>query len=101
MDRRLDFYNTVSEYNAGLTDDDTLLVINYNKKDGDIMICQQGEWDVLAGLLSSFKMMGVEDRGFASLQDARDMFLHVSHMICAADPGIAEEFYDKIKLCKP
>ncbi len=53
MDLRLDFYNELNKYVDEFTEDDALLVLSHNKKNGDCLTLLAGDWAVLSALFST------------------------------------------------
>lgn len=51
MDNRLDFYQVLKEHLNTLTDDDSILVLAYNKKQGDFLISCDGDLEDISKVL--------------------------------------------------
>ena len=51
MDNRLDFYNYLKEHKQTLTEDDSLLVLAYNKSGQDCILQVHGELEVFTDMV--------------------------------------------------
>ena len=52
MDYRLDMFNSVKKYLSNIDENDAILVLMHNKKDGDCFTALGGDWEILSSLFS-------------------------------------------------
>lgn len=96
MDLRLDFFNALNEYSSGLTEDDALLVLSHNKKDGDCITLLAGDWEILSVLFSVKGYVNLDQGNREQYDNIKEMILNIAFNICMTDEEIKEIF--KIKL---
>lgn len=92
MDNRLDFYNALNKHAETLTDDDALLVLSHNKKDGDVVVSLIGDWQLLSMLFSVENLVNVPKEKENGYKDARAFILNTAFNICMTDDKIKEQF---------
>jgi len=109
MDLRLDFYNALNEYAAELNNDDALLVLSHNKRDGDCITLLAGDWEILSVLMSEDGYVNYKDKKQAEVfNNIRKMIVDITLNICKNDDKIRKSLfqtlgdieYEKNHLCK-
>ena len=92
MDNRLDFLNYLNEYTETLTEDDSLFLVSFNKKQGDSFLVNKG-WEAISALLS---IKEVTDESDAFLE-ARAVVLNIAINICLEDSEIKKQVLSALK----
>lgn len=92
MDLRLDFYNELNKYSDGLTDDDALLVLSHNKKDGDCITLLAGDWEILSSLFSINGYVNLNEGNEDQFIKIKEMILNTAYNICMTDDKYKEKF---------
>lgn len=105
MDLRLDFFNALNTYTETLTDDDALLVLSHNKKDGDCVTLLAGDWEILSSLFSTKGYVNFENGNKEQFENIKKMILNTAFNICATDDDVRNKFMQEIvnfehSLCK-
>jgi len=95
MDNRLDFFNLIKKYSATLTDDDALLVLSHNKKDGDCITSLVGDWEILSVLFSQKGYVNLTEGTEEMFNNIKKMILNTAYNICVTDDN-----YKKLMLKK-
>tara|TARA_R110000782_G_scaffold185603_1_gene275724 strand:- start:343 stop:663 length:321 start_codon:yes stop_codon:yes gene_type:complete len=85
MDNRLDFSNTTREYLKTLTEDDTLLVMGYNKKEGDLFFTLFGDWEDISLIMSDKDFVNHQEDSKDDLNQIRKLILNTTLNICHKD----------------
>ena len=86
MDNRLDFSNITREYLQTLSEDDTLLVIGYNKKEGDLFFTLAGDWEDISFIMSDKNVVNHIEDSKNDLDQIRKLILNTALNICDKDP---------------
>jgi hypothetical protein len=97
MDNRLDFFNTLNKYLETLTDDDALMFIHHNKKDGDALMSLVGDWELLSILFSVNGYTNLPDDESHSYYEVKKMILNTAYNICLADEEAKNRFINNLK----
>jgi hypothetical protein len=92
MDNRLDFFNSLSKYSDTLTDDDAVLVLSHNKKDGDCVSVLLGDWEILSMLLSIDGYVNFKDGNKDQFDNIKKCILNSAFNICMGDKKIKDKF---------
>lgn len=92
MNNRLDFFNELQKHSETLTNDDALLVLSHNKKDGDVVVSLIGDWQLLAMLFSVENLVNVPEEKQNGYKDARAFILNTAFNICMTDETIKQQF---------
>ena len=92
MDLRLDFFNALNQYSKDLTDDDALLVLSHNKRDGDCITLLAGDWEILSSLFSIKGYVNLEEGNSEQYNNIKAMILNTAYNICMTDEKIKEQF---------
>jgi len=92
MNNRLDFFNYLNDYADTLTDDDALLVLSHNKKQGDCFTSLVGDWEILSMLLSTKGYVNFEQGNYEQFTNVKKMILNSALNICANDQETKEKF---------
>ena len=92
IDNRLDFFIFLKEYAETLTDDDALLVLSHNKKDGDCFTSLMGDWEILSALFSSEGYVNFEEGNREQFENIKSMILNTAFNIMVNDEKIRNEF---------
>ena len=96
MNNRLDFFNAVNNHAETLTDDDALLILSHNKKDGDVLVCFLGDWELLSMLFSVENLVNVPEEKQSGYEDAKAFILNTAYNICMTDELIKEQFKNSL-----
>jgi hypothetical protein len=91
MDSRLDFFSELNEYAGKLTNDDALLVLSHNKKDGDCIIMLVGDWELLSSLFSVKNYVNLTGN-IEQFENIKKMILNTAFNICATDQKYKDKF---------
>lgn len=91
MDNRLDFINFLRDYSETMTEDDSLFLISFNKKQGDSFAVNYN-WEYISGLLS----VGEVAEESEAMQDARSVILNVTANICYQDKEIRDTLLEAL-----
>ena len=91
MDNRLDFFNYIKEYQTTLSDDDALLVLSHNKKDGDCITLLNGDWQILSALFNDGYVNFVNGNR-KWLNDIKKSILNIAYNICEFDNKSKRKF---------
>jgi len=86
MDNRLDFFNTVGRHLETLTDDDSLLIISTNRKQGDLFFSLVGRWEDLSLILSDKEVVNHREKTEEQFKDIQKLILNTALNICDKDP---------------
>ena len=92
MDLRLDFYNELNKYSDHLTNDDALLVLSHNKRDGDCVTLLAGDWQILSSLFSVKGYINLTETNKEQFNNVKKMILNTAYNICMADDECKEKF---------
>jgi hypothetical protein len=85
MDNRLAFFSYVKEYAETLTDDDALLILSHNKKQGDCFTSLVGDWEILSVLFSQKGYINYEEGNTEQFENIKKMILNTAYNICMTD----------------
>ena len=86
MDNRLDFVNSTSEHLETLTEDDTLLVISHNKKQGDLFFTLFGDWENISIIMSNKDAVNHKENSKEQFENIKKLMLNTVVNICEQDP---------------
>lgn len=100
MDLRLDFFNEINEYSKKLTDDDALLILSHNKRDGDCITLLSGDWEILSSLFSIDGYVNLTEGNQAQFLEIKRMILNTAYNICATDSEYRDKFINGLKSLK-
>jgi len=100
MDNRLDFYNTVNDFSKTLTDDDALLVLSHNKKQGDCIAVLAGDWEILSQMLSTDGYVNTNEQNINTFENIKKSILNTAYNICANDVIVKDRFMEGLKELK-
>jgi len=92
MDLRLDFFNALNDYADKLTDNDALLVLSHNKKDGDCITLLAGDWELLSSLFSVKGLVNLSEGNVKQFENIKKMILNTAFNICATDEKYKDKF---------
>ena len=92
MDSRLDFFNTLNKYANKLTDNDALLVLSHNKKDGDCITLLAGDWQLLSSLFSVKGIVNFSEGDIKQFENIKKMILNTAFNICVIDTKYKDKF---------
>ena len=92
MDLRLDFYNELNKYVDEFTEDDALLVLSHNKKDGDCLTLLAGDWEILSALFSTKGYVNLTDDNREQYDNIKKMLLNTAYNICMTDNKYKRKF---------
>lgn len=92
MDLRLDFYNSLNEYASELTEDDGLLVLSHNKRDGDCITLLAGDWEILSSLFSVKGYVNLDSGNTEQYENIKKMILNTAFNIIMTDEEVKETF---------
>lgn len=92
MDLRLDFFNGLNEYTKELTDNDALLVLSHNKKDGDCITLLSGDWEILSSLFSTKGYVNLTEGNQEQFNNIKKMILNTAYNICMTDDECKNKF---------
>ena len=85
MDNRLDFFSYAEEHAETLTNDDALLILSHNKKQGDCFVSLVGDWEILSVLLSQKGYVNYEKGNTEQFENIKKMILNTAYNICMTD----------------
>jgi len=91
MDYRLDLYNAVSNYLENANEDDNILIIAHNNKEGDCMFAEYGDSTHIPTLLTE---------GRKELHNIRESILYAAIYIISTDKMERERFINAIEKIK-
>jgi len=97
MNNRLDFFNAINKHCETLTDDDALLFLSHNKKQGDAFFCLVGDWELLSILFSVKGYPNVPEDAKNDFEDVKKMILNTAFNICHTDLEIRELFTKRLE----
>lgn len=98
MDNRLDFFNTLNEYVETLDEkDDALILLSYNKTQGDSICLIGGDWNVLSELISSIDVEGLVNGDKEPLIEMRKCIVNMCYNICNQNEEIREKLIKGLK----
>jgi len=97
MDLRLDFYSALNKYAEKLSEDDSLLVLSYNRKDGDCITLLEGEWNDLSALLSTEGIVEHVNGSEVAFENIRKAVLNMALNICSTNKGHKEKLATALK----
>jgi hypothetical protein len=92
MDNRLDFFNSLNNYSATLTEDDAVLVLSHNKKDGDCVSVLLGDWEILSMLLSTEDYVNFKDGNKEQFENIKKCILNSAFNICMNNKETKDKF---------
>ncbi len=95
MDNRLDFFNTLNEHAKTLTEDDAILVLAHNTKDGDCITMLNGNWEILSALLTIDGYVNFENGDDKMFNEIKKGIVQIAFNIC-----MKNEEYKKLMLKK-
>jgi len=96
MDNRLDLFNDINKYLKTTTDDDAILVLFHNKKDGDCFTALAGDWEILSALFSTKGYVNFDKGDKEEFDNIKKMILNTAYNICMTDELIKEQFKNKL-----
>ena len=85
MDNRLDFANSTNNHLETLTEDDTLLVITHNKKEGDLFFSLFGDWENISMIMSNKEAVNHSGESEKQFNDIKKLILNTALNICEQD----------------
>tara|TARA_R110000851_G_C12955969_1_gene553793 strand:- start:448 stop:942 length:495 start_codon:yes stop_codon:yes gene_type:complete len=85
MDNRLDFANSTNNHLETLTEDDTLLVITHNKKEGDLFFSLFGDWENISMIMSNKEAVNHSSESEKQFNDIKKLILNTALNICEQD----------------
>lgn len=97
MDNRLDFVNYVSTHLDSLEEDDTLLVISHNKKQGDLFYTFFGEWESISLIMSNKNAVNHTEKSEENFEEIKNLILNTAVNICKKDNEIKDKFINILK----
>ena len=92
MDNRLDFFSYAEEHAETLTNDDALLILSHNKKQGDCFVSLVGDWEILSVLFSQEGYVNYEKGNTEQFENIKSMILNTAFNIMVNDEKIRNEF---------
>lgn len=96
MDLRLDFFNSLNEYSKQLTEDDALLVLSHNKKNGDCITLLTGDWEILSVLFSVKGYVNFDKGNKEQFENIKKSITNIAYNICMSDENYRIEFLKAI-----
>lgn len=100
MDNRLDFTNETRRHLKTLTEDDTLLIIAHNKKEGDLFYTLFGDWEDISIIMSNKNVVNHEDGSEDDFNKIKKLILNTSLNICNEDPNVLKTLLKGLKKIK-
>ena len=98
MDNILDFYNDLNKYVETLNEEeDAIMVLSYNKIEGDSLCLIGGDWELLSGLISSIDQEGFVNGNKEPLEDMRKCILNMTYNICNENEDIKNKLIKGLK----
>jgi hypothetical protein len=97
MDYRLDMFNSVKEYLSNIDENDAILVLMHNKKDGDCFTALGGDWEILSSLFSAEGYVNYDKGNNTQYESIRKAILNTAYNICMTDDNIKKMFIDGLK----
>lgn len=103
LDNRLDFYSAIQKYAGSLSEDDAILVLSCNHKEGDVFSLLKGDVGVLSSLFCKDGFV------YQETNDENDMRLKTATMKAVFDicftmlmenDGLMELFQESIRSVK-
>lgn len=91
MDNRLDLINYLKDYSETMTEDDSLFLVSFNRRQGDSFVMNYN-WEYISGLLS----VGEISEESEAMQDARSVVLNVTANICHQDKEIRDTLLEAL-----
>jgi hypothetical protein len=85
MDNRLDFVNNTTRHLETLTEDDTLLVISHNKKQGDLFFSLFGDWENISIIMSNKEAVNHSEDSKKQFEEIKKLILNTALNICEKD----------------
>lgn len=98
MDLRLDFYNGLNEYAKQLTENDALMVLSHNKKDGDCITLLTGDWEILSALFSVDGYVNFDKGNKEQFENIKKMIINIAYNICMNDENYRVKFLKAISI---
>jgi hypothetical protein len=100
MDLRLDFFNSLNQYTKELTEDDALLVLSHNKRDGDCITLLSGDWQILSSLFSIKGYVNLTEGNQEQFNNIKNMILNTAFNICASDIECRDKLSNALNVLK-
>ena len=92
MDNRLDFFNALKKHVETLSEDDALLVLTNNIKQGDCTTSLYGNWEFLSSLFSIDGYVNLTEENRESYDNIRKMILNTTINIINTDEKVKDTF---------
>ena len=97
-DSTLDFYNEVKKVSEELTEDEALLVISHNHKEGHSVQALAGDWQTISALLSTNGYVNLDTPEQEEVyENIKRLFLNTALNICATDRKTRKRFMRGLK----
>lgn len=96
MDNKLDFFNVVSEYQKTLAEDDALLVLSHNSKNGDCIQFLSGDWEILSALLSEEENLAFTEGDNVNYRNIQKAVLSIAYNIIMKNEEYKKKFLEKV-----
>jgi hypothetical protein len=97
MNNRLDFIKKLNKHCETLTEDDALLFLSHNKKQGDAVFSLVGDWEFLSILFSVKGYANIPEHLKKEFEDVKKMILNTAFNICHTDLEIREKFTKRLE----
>jgi len=100
MDERLDLFNAIKLYDKNRTENDALLVLAYNKKEGDLMLAMSGDVDILSAVMENdnewLELVKCEEKKVTHY-DMQLAFLNITINILRTNDDLYKKFKKELK----
>ena len=92
MDNRLDFFNSLKHHIETLTEDDAVLVLTNNVKNGDCITTLCGNWEYLSSLFSIDGYVNLTEENRSGFDSIRNLILNTAINIINTDEKVKDTF---------
>ena len=94
IDYRLDLYNAIDKFKEEMNEDDAMLIICHNSKQGDLVMGLLGDVDLLSGVLSNAHghINYESEEHKINYEQTRSFVLNIALNIINSDEAIFKKF---------
>ena len=96
-DSKLDFFNELNRFSDTLTEDDSLMVVSYNEKDGGLILNLAGDPEMLSLIISNNEAVKEDQGSKEVLEDIQKIILNASYSILMNNKKYKKKFIKGLK----
>ena len=96
-DSKLDFFNELNRFSNTLTEDDSLLVVSYNEKDGGLILNLAGDPELISLIISNNEAVKEDQGSKEVLEDIQKIILNASYSILMNNKKYKKKFIKGLK----